>query len=179
MDEDAISRTTSSLHSHPPDNYLPHLIPDNDDSEHIVRCTPPLQTTTRGNWIDDPIKDMSSTHRYPLRSHKVYNLQGPSRSPTPSPQTNAVIDQVTGDVLEYRHLIQGPGKRIWIRDLTNDMGRLAQGVGTRMPKGTNIIFFVKRTDIYDNCKVSYVRLVASMRHNKAETHRVRVAAGGN
>ena len=39
-----------------------------------------------------------------------------------------VINPYTGVSLEYRHLIQGPYKYIWVKALANDFGRLAQGV---------------------------------------------------
>ena len=44
-----------------------------------------------------------------------------------------VINPDTGVSLEYRHLIQGPDKYIWVKTLANDFGRLAQGVTDRMP----------------------------------------------
>ena len=58
-----------------------------------------------------------------------------------------VIDPVTGQSLEYRHLMKGPNRSIWVRSLTNDLGRLAQGVGTRIPTGNNTIFFVHPSEI--------------------------------
>ena len=48
-----------------------------------------------------------------------------------------------------------------------------------MKSGTNTIFFVPKTAVSTNCTVSYCRLVASLRLNKAESHRVQVTAGGN
>ena len=39
-----------------------------------------------------------------------------------------VINPDTGASLEYRHLIQGPEKYVWIKALADDFGRLAQGV---------------------------------------------------
>ena len=92
---------------------------------------------------------------------------------------NSVLEPSTGNILEYRHLIRGPDKSVWKTALANDLGRLAQGVGTRMPKGTNTIVFVAKTAVPTDRTVSYCRLVASLRPNKAETHRVRVMAGGN
>ena len=47
-------------------------------------------------------------------------------------QANVVIDPTSGQALEYRHLICGPNGDTWIRALANDLGCLAQGVGTRM-----------------------------------------------
>jgi hypothetical protein len=93
------------------------------------------------------------------------------------PQANAVIDEVTGQSLEYRALVTGPDKAIWITALANDFGRLAQGVGTRMPSGTNTIVFIKRQAVPTGRQVTYGRLVSSIRPTKAETHRVRVTVG--
>jgi hypothetical protein len=49
---------------------------------------------------------------------------------------NTVIDPITGEVQEYRHLVKGLQKDIWTRGFTNGLGRLAQGVGDRMKPGT-------------------------------------------
>ena len=57
-------------------------------------------------------------------------------------QANAVADEATGQLLEYRHLVRGPDAKIWKKAFANDLGRLAQGVGTRMRTGTNTVFFV-------------------------------------
>ena len=48
-------------------------------------------------------------------------------------QANVVIDPITGASLEYRHLIKGPTKAIWENLFANEIGQLAQGVGTRIP----------------------------------------------
>ena len=57
-----------------------------------------------------------------------------------SNHANTMIDTVTGQSLEYRHLIRGPNKDVWMTSLENDLGRLAQGFGTRIPRGTNTVF---------------------------------------
>jgi hypothetical protein len=92
---------------------------------------------------------------------------------------NAVIDEITGQSLEYRHLSTGPDKNIWITALANDLGRLSQGVGTRMATGTNTLFFIPRHAVPHGRKVTYGRLVSTIRPNKDETHRVRVTVGGD
>ena len=58
-----------------------------------------------------------------------------------------VIKPDTGVSLEYRHLIQGPDKDIWVKSLANDFGRLAQGVKGRMPTGNSTIFFIHPSEI--------------------------------
>ena len=59
-------------------------------------------------------------------------------------QANVVIDPASGQALKYWHLICGPNGDNWIKALANNLGRLAQGVGTRMPTGTNIVLFVAK-----------------------------------
>ena len=81
--------------------------------------------------------------------------------------------------LEYFHLARGPDKDIWKKILANDFGRLAQGVGTRIPTGTNTVFFISRSAIPAGRTVTYSRLVASIRPHKTETHCVRVTVSGN
>ena len=82
-------------------------------------------------------------HRYPTRfslSQKNYSMACTSKYtyaaahlatlPAPSVHGNhhmvcPVIDPDTGASLEYRHLLQGPDKDIWIKVLANDFSRLA------------------------------------------------------
>ena len=79
---------------------------------------------------------------------------------------NTVINTNTGQSLEYSLLMCGPDKVIWKTSLANDLGRLAQGVGTRMPTDTITLFFVPRSAVLAGRTVTYLRLVASIRpHN--------------
>ena len=57
-------------------------------------------------------------------------------------ECNAVVNKTTSNIQEYRHLIRTPAKQIWKRAPANDLGRLAQGVGTCMKQGTNTIHFI-------------------------------------
>ena len=93
-------------------------------------------------------------------------------------QTNAVLSD-SGLALEHRHLIKGPNSQLWEKALANDLGRLAQGVGSRMPNGTNAIFFIHPSSMPKNKKVTCVRLVSSIRPLKTEKHRVRATIGGD
>ena len=92
---------------------------------------------------------------------------------------NAVIDTNTRQYLEYFHLMRVPDKYLWKTSLANDLGRLAQGVGTIIPTGTNIVFFIPRSAVPVGHTVTFLQLDACMRHPKTETHRVRVTFGGN
>ncbi len=53
----------------------------------------------------------------------------------------AVIDNKTGNMLEYRHLVKNKNTRaLWETSFTNKIGRLFQGI--RHLKGTNTCFFI-------------------------------------
>ena len=52
-------------------------------------------------------------------------------------------------------LICGPNSDTWIKAIANNSGRLTQGVGTRMPTGTNTVFFVAKSAISHGRKVTY------------------------
>ena len=89
------------------------------------------------------------------------------------------INPDTGVSLEYRHLIQGPDKYIWVKALENYFERLAQGVKDRMPTGNSTIFFIHPSDIPTHKKVTYGRLVVDIRPLKQEKYRVRITVGGD
>ena len=63
-----------------------------------------------------------------------------------------------------------PAKKIWETSLANNLGRLAQGVGTRMKKGNINIRFVARRAVPADRKVTYACLVAELRPHKKEVH---------
>ena len=92
---------------------------------------------------------------------------------------NAVLDGETGELLEYRHLIQCPKYKdaIWFG---NEIGRLAQGMPGRV-EGTDTIFFIPKASVpADRWKdVTYGRIVCNIRDNKVETHRTRLTIGGD
>ena len=92
---------------------------------------------------------------------------------------NTVIDMDTGQSLEHSHLKRGPDKDTWKKILANELGRLTQEVGTRMPTGTNMVSFIPRSAIPAGHTVTYSQLVASIRSHKKETHCVCVTVGGN
>ena len=90
-----------------------------------------------------------------------------------------VINPDTGASLEYRHLIQGPGKYIWVKNLANDFGHLAQGVKTRIPTGNSTIFFIHPSEIPAHKKVTYGRLVVDIWPLQDEKYCVRITVGGD
>ena len=77
---------------------------------------------------------MACTRKY---SYATYHLAKTPAHPIHFKEHMAcpVINPDTGVSLEYRHFIQVPDKDIWVKDLANDFGSLAQGVKDRMPTG--------------------------------------------
>ena len=93
---------------------------------------------------------------------------------------NAVLDGETGELLEYRHLIQCPKYReAWSTSFGNEIGWLAQGMPGRV-EGTNTIFFIPKASVpVDRWKdITYSRIVCNIRDNKMETHRTKLTIGG-
>ena len=94
---------------------------------------------------------------------------------------HAVLDQETGELLEYRRLLKHPRfKEVWNRSAADEFGRLAQGIGGRI-KGTNTMQFVYKKDIpFDRLKdVTYIKFVCAVRTEKKNPNRMRATMGGN
>ena len=90
---------------------------------------------------------------------------------------NAIIFPETGKSQEYSHLIKGPSKPKWTRAMENNIGRLFQGI--RYIKGTETCFFIHRHKVPQESIVTYSRIVCDIIPQKKETHKVRLAVGGN
>ena len=79
--------------------------------------------------------------------------------------------------MEYRDLMKVPDKTIWERVFENYLGRLAQGVGSRMKDGNSTIFFVHPSKIPSHKKITYGQIAVDIRPFKAERYRVRLTVG--
>ncbi len=94
---------------------------------------------------------------------------------------NAVLDQDTGQLLEYRRLLKHPHfKDVWNKLAADEFGRLAQGIGGRI-KGTDTIRFIHKREIpADRLQdVTYIKFMCTMRTKKKSPHRTRATMGGN
>ena len=81
-------------------------------------------------------------------------------------QAMAVMDNKTGQLLNYRQLMQSDKhKQAWGRSSANKFGRLAQGIGGRI-KGTNTI-------------ETYGQFVCTVRPEKEESNQTRFTVGGD
>lgn len=164
-------------HLIPPDGPHRAITPSHDTEPVSIRpgrAAPPNLTL-----VPQPIPN-HAPHRYNTRSRTQHNEATPNLD---HHFANSVIDTATGQSCEYRHLISGNvtghTKEIWETSFANELGRLAQGVGTRMPDGSNTIFFIAKQAVPQDRKPTYGRLVVSIRPQKKETHRTRLTVGGN
>ena len=114
-------------------------------------------------------------HRYPLLSREQANHIEETLGDG-AVAFLGVLDPVTGKTQGYTQLICGPDKDTRNTELSNNIGRLAQGVGNRV-KGTNTIFFIHHFEFPAGNRVTYGQIVVYIRPNKAEKHRVRITVG--
>jgi hypothetical protein len=128
----------------------------------------------------------ATPHRYNTRSLALLNqaIALPKIQCFPTQhRANLVINQITGQSYEYRHLVTGKvtghTTDVWTKSLAKELGRLANGVDTGVPEGTNTIFFINRSQVPTDRKVTYGRIVWTIRPQKKETHRTRLTEGGN
>ena len=62
-----------------------------------------------------------------------------------------VTNPITYTAEEYLALLHDQNSKIWTKAFKNNLGMLAQGVGTRMPTGNNTILLLKKK-VYQNTK---------------------------
>ena len=85
-----------------------------------------------------------------------------------------VLDEETGDLLEYRHLLKHPKYRdIWSKSFGTKIRRLATT--------TKTIAFMSKAMISQNRRkdITYGRIVCDYRSEKKDPHRTRITMGGN
>ena len=140
----------------------------------------------------EPDHDDPAAHHYPLRLQHSLAATAPRGHTGIQPryvdvlhhlisqeQANAVIDEVTGQSMDLRQLLQVPQKSIWRTILANNLGRLTQGIGTHMPRGTNTVFCVPKSSVPANLKLTYSRTFATIQPHKTKVNRVRVTVSGD
>ena len=127
---DFCQNATTTLPSSPPQLPLHRPSPSPRVPDQHVTPASPLPR----------VQSYSPHHRYPTQA-SVHANQVTAIDPIQCFPTqhlaNSVIDQITGQSYEYRHLVTskvtGHTTEVWIRSCANELGRLANGVGTRIP----------------------------------------------
>ena len=86
----------------------------------------------------------------------------------------AVLDDKTGDLLKYRHLMKHPKyKDVWTKSFGTEIRRLATT--------TETIFFITKDEIPQERRgdETYARIVCAYREGKKDKYRTRMTMGGN
>ena len=99
-----------------------------------------------------------------------------------------VLDESTGQTLEYRQLRQHPDfHKIWNHSYANELGRLCQVIGTspdgtsKRIKGTDTFFVIQFENIPADrrSEIIYTKVVCKVRPEKSDPNRTRITIGGN
>ena len=161
----APSTTTARTHLHARTAHMINCI----IAEHVLTNAQPPPRSTNA-----PIR----RHGYALAAQLLQHTEPHSAANTAEHFIGAVIDDDTGEVLEYRHLIKSEKyKRIWERSFANELGRLFQGI--RDVPGTDTCFFIQKSDVPKHKRATYGRIVCNIRPQKEEIYRTRLTVGGN
>ena len=138
----------------------------------------------------NPAMEFKATTSHPLHGYiaatrtLLHNTYGFSHT-SPTPSTNgplnfigAIIDDITGDVLEYCHLIKSDSHRsTWQTSFANKLGHLFQGICDI--KGTDTCFFIHRKQMPTHKCATYGRIVCNYRPQKDEPHCTCLTVGGD
>ena len=97
---------------------------------------------------------------------------------------NHVYQHETGARQTIDKLLVGKDSQTWNNSLSNEFGRLAQGIGKHRPTdqyvtGTNTIFFIPRNKVPYDAKVTYANIICNLHPLKSETHRVCMTVRGD
>ena len=91
------------------------------------------------------------------------------------------MDEETGYLLEYRHLVKHPNHRkLWSGAFGKEVGHLSQGLPS-IVEGTNTVNFIFKNEIpADRFKdITYARIVCNYKPEKKEPNRCRITVGSN
>ena len=177
---------------------LPNLIPVDDSDEELsddesvdddfyeptpkynTRAQAAKQKTSHSNVTRDAILAAVEMSFERLNPAKLAQRRFPLK--TLCEIAGAVMDDETGELLEYRQLMKNHKyKRTWGTAFGNEIGRLAQGMPGRV-EGTNTFYFINQDEIpRDRTKdVTYARICCNVRPEKVnEPNRCRITVGGD
>jgi len=154
----------------------PRVIPTVSQEEISDPASSPARNTRSRRTINQDIMlSMINIHRPNMTARQAVSRQFPKEA------LAAVLNEETGELMEYRHLLANPKYRTtWSKAYGKEIGRLAQGIPGEV-EGTNTITFIDKSHIPQNRwrDVTYGRIVASFRPEKEDPNRIRLTVGGN
>ena len=93
----------------------------------------------------------------------------------------AVLNEETGELMEYRYLIADPKyRKIWKPAYGKEVGRLAQGV-PGIVEDTNTFIFIYKIEVPSNGwkDVTYGRICDNYTPEKSDPYHIQLTVGGN
>ncbi len=107
-----------------------------------------------------------AAHQLAIENHVAHHFIG------------AVIDDKTGNMLEYRHLVKNKSTRaLWETSFANKIGWLFQGI--RHLKGTNTCFFIQKAQVPSDKQPTYGCICCNFCPQKEEQHCTRLTVGSD
>ena len=91
---------------------------------------------------------------------------------------NSVMCEETGAALEYCHLKIGADSKLWLGSASKEIGRLTQGYAT-VKAGTNTMHIIHACGKPQGRKTTYLNIVANVRPQKGDPHRIRFTVSGD
>eukprot|EP00804_Cyclotella_cryptica_P018671 CCRYP_007187-RB/>CCRYP_007187-RB protein AED:0.29 eAED:0.29 QI:0/-1/0/1/-1/0/1/0/524 len=166
--------STSHVISDDEDSYDETAPPPRVPTRRPVPSPPYQQPTTTPPALNTRSRTRSITHETMLNFLATHHIGITAATATqrryPPDMLHAVLNDETGELMEYRHLIANPKYRdTWQNAYGKELGRLAQGL-PGIVKGTDTIAFIQRSHVpQDRWKdVTYGRIVANFRPEKED-----------
>jgi hypothetical protein len=144
----------------------------------MINCVIAAHVLTEAQ-LPPPTTNAPSRRRgYAFAVHLLQHNELPSAVNASDHFIGAVIDDDTGAVLEYRHLIKlEKYSRIWERSFANELGRLFQGI--RDIPDTDTCFYIRKSKVPKHKRATYGCIVCNVRPQKEEIYRTQLTVGGN
>ena len=117
----------------------------------------------------------------PRRSPRLHHANSMQHDPSVA---GKMFNSSTGRAETVDSLLHSPDTIIWTKSLSNEWGRLAQGLSktclsTDCILGNNTIFFILPSQVPSSRKVTYANFVCTMRPGKSEPCRIHMTVGGD
>eukprot|EP00956_Cyclotella_meneghiniana_P017716 scaffold29109_cov56-Cyclotella_meneghiniana.AAC.5 len=178
------------LQDKPPQVHLPTQPPALSTRSKVIAATtaPPASRTRNKSRLMQPTSSSKNKQRQANAIHEVHSKKAKVKRAVQKlekqiAQAMAVLDEDTGNLLNYRQLLRHPKyKAQWKVSSANEFGRLANGVGGRIKKPTNTIRFIREQDVPKDRRkdITYGSFTCSVRPEKIdEPNRTRFTAGGD
>lgn len=92
---------------------------------------------------------------------------------------NAVLNEETGKMEEYKDLLKGTHREVWQNGMSKELARLSQGRAQGDVVGTNTVIWQHPEELPAHKKPTYMRICANYRPQKKDPYRIRCTVGGN